>query len=290
MTKLTDTFKLSNGNEIPCIGFGTWQSADGEECYNAVLAALRCGYRHIDTAAGYKNEESVGRAISDFLKESSVKREELFITTKLWNGDHGYESAKSAIETSLKKLGLDYLDLYLIHWPNPAAFRNFWKEKNAESWKAMEEAVENGKIKNLGLSNFYARHIEPLLETAKILPVVNQMKFCPGQPQREIAEYCRKLPFPMILEAYSPMGTGAIFNNEEMKKLSEKYDRSIAQICIRWSLQMGYLPLPKSVTASRIAGNTNVFDFELSAEDIEKIADLSDTGINPARNPDEAPF
>lgn len=137
-----ETFKLSNGVEIPCLGFGTWQSADGEECYNAVLSALRSGYTHIDTATAYENEESVGRAITDYLKETGKNRSDLFITTKLWNKDHGYNETKAAIELSLKKLGLDYIDLYLIHWPNPLHIRDCWQEKNAESWKAMEEAYK----------------------------------------------------------------------------------------------------------------------------------------------------
>lgn len=287
-SKLTDCYTLSNGIKIPCVGFGTWQSEDGEECYNAVLSALKAGYRHIDTATAYGNEESVGKAISDFLKESGVKREELFITTKLWNKDHGYESAKAAIELSLKKLQLDYLDLYLIHWPNPLAFRNCWAEKNAESWKAMEEAVEAGKIRAIGISNFCERHIVELLKTAKIKPVINQIKLCPGQTQEELVKYSKSIG--MELEAYSPLGTGGIFSNDFMKELSAKYNRSVAQICIRWSLQQGYIPLPKSVTASRIEENAKVFDFELSSEDCRKIASLTGTDIKPNRNPDEAPF
>lgn len=285
--KLTDFYELNDGNKIPCVGFGTWQSADGEECYNAVLAALRCGYTHIDTATAYGNEESVGKAIADFLKESGKKREDLFITTKLWNKDHGYESAKAAIDLSLKKLGLEYLDLYLIHWPNPLMFRNCWAEKNAESWKAMEEAVEAKKIRSIGISNFCERHIVELMKTAKIKPSVNQIKLCPGQPQSDLVKYSKSLG--MVVEGYSPMGTGAIFTNDFMKELAAKYNRTIAQICIRWSLQNGFLPLPKSVTASRIEENSNVFDFELDAADCQKIAELQ-CDIKLARNPDEAPF
>lgn len=285
---LTSTFDLANGNKIPCVGFGTWQSADGEEAYNAVLAALKAGYRHIDTAAAYGNEESVGRAIADFLKNSGVKRSDLFITTKLWNEDHGYESAKKAIDLSLKKLGLDYVDLYLIHWPNPLKFRSEWQKKNAESWIAMEEAYAEGKLKAIGISNFCERHIEELMKTAKIAPMVNQIKVCPGQPQSELSEYCRKMN--MVVEAYSPLGTGGIFSSTEMQLLSKKYNRSIAQICVRWSLQHGCLPLPKSVNADRIKENAMVFDFELDAEDCSKIAMLTGLDIKPARNPDEAPF
>ncbi len=279
--------KLANGMEIPAIGFGTWQSEDGDEAYNAVLTALRLGYRHIDTATAYGNEESVGKAINDFMKESGVSRKDLFVTTKLWNGDHGRVLTEKAIDSSLSKLGLDYLDLYLIHWPNPLKFRDCWAEKNAESWKEMEDAVKDGKIRAIGLSNFWEHHIEALLKTASIKPVVNQIKICPGQSQRKLVEYSKKLG--MVVEGYSPLGTGAIFANEFMKSLSEKYNRSVAQICIRWSLQSGVVPLPKSVTESRIKENLNVFDFELDAEDIEKIANLK-CDIKLARNPDEAPF
>lgn len=287
MMDRNSTYELSNGVRIPVLGFGTWQSADGDEAYNAVLSALRAGYRHIDTAAAYENEESVGKAINDFLKESGVSRKDLFVTTKLWNGDHGRVLTEKAIDESLSKLGLDYLDLYLIHWPNPLKFRDCWEEKNAESWKEMEDAVKDGKIRAIGLSNFWEHHIEALLKTASIKPVVNQIKICPGQSQRTLVEYSKKLG--MVVEGYSPLGTGAIFSNEFMKSLSEKYNRSIAQICIRWSIQSGCVPLPKSVTESRIKENLNVFDFELDAEDIERIANLK-CEIKLARNPDEAPF
>ena len=287
MMDRNSTYELSNGVKIPVVGFGTWQSVDGDEAYNAVLTALRAGYRHIDTAAAYENEESVGKAINDFMKESGVSRKDLFVTTKLWNGDHGRTLTEKAIDESLSKLGLDYLDLYLIHWPNPLKFRDCWAEKNAESWKEMEDAVKDGKIRAIGLSNFWEHHIEALLKTASIKPVVNQIKICPGQSQRKLVEYSKKLG--MVVEGYSPLGTGAIFSNEFMKSLSEKYKRSIAQICIRWSIQSGCVPLPKSVTESRIKENLNVFDFELDAEDIEKIANLK-CDIKLARNPDEAPF
>ena len=287
MMDRNSTYELSNGVRIPVLGFGTWQSADGDEAYNAVLSALRAGYRHIDTAAAYENEESVGKAINDFMKESGVSRKDLFVTTKLWNGDHGRTLTEKAIDESLSKLGLDYLDLYLIHWPNPLKFRDCWAEKNAESWKEMEDAVKDGKIRAIGLSNFWEHHIEALLKTAVMKPMVNQIKICPGQSQKKLVEYSKKLG--MVVEGYSPLGTGAIFSNEFMKSLSEKYKRSIAQICIRWSIQSGCIPLPKSVTESRIKENLNVFDFELDAEDIEKIANLN-CDIKLARNPDEAPF
>lgn len=284
----TDTFTLTNGVRVPCIGFGTWQSEDGDEAYNAVMTALQSGYRHIDTAAAYGNEKSVGAAIRDFCREHNVRREDMFLTTKLWNDDHGYEATKAAIKKSIQLLGVSYIDLYLIHWPNPLKFRDCWAQKNAESWQAMEEAYAAGQIKAIGISNFYGRHITELMKTAKVAPMVNQIKLCPGQTQDALVDYCARAG--MIVEAYSPLGTGGIFSNAFMRELAQKYDRSIAQICIRWSLQQGYLPLPKSVTAERIAENTRVFDFALSDDDCKNIATLTGLEIKPARNPDEAPF
>ena len=287
-TSLKDTVTLPNGVRIPVIGFGTWQSPSGETAYNAVLSALRCGYRHIDTATAYGNEESVGKAIADYLRESGEKRENLFITTKLANPDHGYERARKAIDKSLEALGLDYIDLYLIHWPNPIAFRSDWKNIDKECWKAMEEAYRAGKIRALGLSNFWPHHIDNILEDAEILPVVDQIKFCPGINQKKVADYARAKN--MVLEAYSPMGTGGMFKNETMIELSAKYGRTIAQLCIRYALQSGYIPLPKSVTPERIEENTHVFDFEIAPEDMAVIESVNPEGIVPARNPDETTF
>jgi diketogulonate reductase-like aldo/keto reductase len=282
-TSLSDGFTLSNGVKIPCIGFGTWQASEGEAAFSSVKAAIEAGYRHIDTATAYGNEESVGRAV----RESGVPRNEIFLTTKLWNTEHGYDAAMRAYEKSAKKLGTDYFDLYLIHWPNPAKFRNNWQEANAETWKAFEELYRAGKLRAIGVSNFHQRHIEPLLETAVIVPQVNQIRLCPGCTQDAVVEYCRGKN--ILLEAYSPLGRGAIFEAAEMKALAEKYHRSIAQLCIRWSLQRGYLPLPKSVTPGRIIENSRVFDFELSPEDVEKIAGL--TGIAGLdQNPDAITF
>ena len=290
LTSLSSTYTLANGTKIPCIGFGTWQTPDGDVAYESVLAALRAGYKHIDTATAYGNEESVGRAINDFLKEGKVKRQELFITTKLHNKDHGYEATKAAIEKSLELLGLDYLDLYLIHWPNPLKFRECWKEANAGSWKAMEEAYAEGRLKAIGLSNFFERHIEALMETAKVAPMVNQIKICPGIPQPELIEYCRERN--ILVEGYSPLGTGGTFKSTVLKAMSEKYGRPISQLCIRWSMQKGVVPLPKSVTESRIIENSKVFDFELSDDDCKTIASLdsAELGITPLRDPDVTNF
>ena len=269
MKKPTDTYKLYNGVEIPCIGFGTWQTPDGEVAVSSVRCAIEAGYRHIDTAQVYGNEESVGRGI----KESGVSREELFITTKLWNTNHTYDLTMSTFEESMKKLGLDYLDLFLIHWPNPAGFRDRWQSANAESWKAMEELYKAGRIRAIGISNFRPHHIDELLKTAEIAPMVNQIRLCPGDTQDAVVDYCRE--HDMLLEAYSPLGVGRVFEVPEVQAMAEKYGRSIAQVCIRWSLQRGYLPLPKSVTPSRIVDNLNVFDFELDDEDVTLLAGLT---------------
>lgn len=283
MNSLNDCYKLNNGVEIPCVGFGTWQTPNSEEGVNSVLCALQAGYAHIDTAEGYDNEESVGIAI----KKSGIPREKLFITSKLWNDMHGYENTLAAFEQTLKNLDTDYLDLFLIHWPNPLKFRDCWQEANAGTWKAFEELYEAKKIRAIGLSNFRRHHIEELMKTAKIAPMVNQIRLCPGDTQDELVKYCRGRN--ILLEAYSPLGTGKIFAVPEMRELAEKYNRSVAQICIRWSLQRGYLPLPKSVTPERIKENARVFDFTLSEEDVELMAGLTGCA-GTERDPDIAPF
>jgi diketogulonate reductase-like aldo/keto reductase len=242
MKSLTDCFELNNGVQIPCLGFGTWQTPGGVSALTSVKEAIKAGYRHIDTAAAYGNEESVGQAI----RESGVPRKELFITSKLANPAHGYENTKAAFEATMQKLNLDYLDLYLIHWPNPVKYRNRWEEANAETWRAFEEFYQAGRIRAIGISNFHPRHIEALLKTASVIPQANQIRLCPGDTQDEVVDYCRGKK--ILLEAYSPLGTGKIFEVPEMRDLAKKYQRSVAQICIRWSLQRGYLPLPKSVT------------------------------------------
>ncbi len=280
MKSLTDTYILSNGVEIPCIGFGTWQTPNGDVAVSAVLSALEAGYRHIDTAQGYGNEESVGIAV----KKSGIKREEIFITSKLANNDHGYERTMAAFEGTMKRLDMDYLDLYLIHWPNPIAFRDNWQEANAGTWKAFEELYKAKRIRAIGISNFHPHHIEELMKTATTPPMVNQIRLCPGDTQDEVVDYCRS--HNILLEAYSPLGVGKIFEVPEMKALAEKYGKTIAQIAIRWSLQRGYLPLPKSVTPSRIRENADVFDFELEETDVELIANLKGC-VGYSANPDE---
>lgn len=280
---LTDTYKLNNGVEIPVVGFGTWQTPNGQVAKDAVLAALNAGYRHIDTAAAYGNETSVGEAI----KASGVKRDELFVTTKLWNSDHGYENAKKAIDKSLENLGLDYLDLYLIHWPNPVAMRENWAELNAESWRAMEEAVKAGKIRSIGISNFRKHHIDELLKTAEIKPAVNQNYLNPSDMQADLVKYNDELG--ILNEAYSPLGTGGLLGNETVKEVAANYGKSTAQVLLRWSLQHKFLPLPKSVHADYIKANAEIFDFELSADDMKKLDGLHGVAA-VAANPDEVNF
>lgn len=269
MNHVTDPYILSNGVAIPCVGFGTWQVENGETAFRAVLEALKAGYRHIDTAQGYGNEQSVGDAV----RHSGLKREDVFITSKLANSAHGYENTKAAFAETLRRLDTPYVDMFLIHWPNPLAFRDQWKEANAGSWKAMEELYRQGKIRALGISNFRPHHIEALLETADVAPAVNQIRLCPGNTQPAVADFSRK--HHMLLEAYSPLGVGRVFKVPEIVETAQKYGVSVAQLCIRWSLQRGYLPLPKSVTPERIAQNADVFRFTLDEKDMALLSGLT---------------
>ena len=280
---ISSMYKMANGVEIPVVGFGTWQAADGEEARTAVLDALKAGYRHIDTAAIYGNEEAVGDAIV----ESGIAREDIFVTTKVWNDIHTYEGAKAALATSLEKLGLAYVDLYLIHWPNPISIRHSWEERNREVWRYMEEALEAGLVRSIGVSNFHERHIDSLLKTAKVVPHANQIHLSPSEMQPEVVVANDK--HGILTQAYSPLGTGSILQVPELVAIADKYGKTTAQVAIRWSLQKGYNPLPKSVTTSRIIGNIDVFDFSLTEEDVKIIEGLGGTG-NVANNPDEQGF
>lgn len=259
---------MKNGVEIPVVGFGTWQTPDGDVAYQSVLDALKAGYRHIDTAAAYGNEASVGRAI----KDSGIPREELFITSKLWNDSHSYEAAKIALDKSLKLLGLDYLDLYLIHWPNPLINRRNWDKANAEAWRYMEDAYTEGKIRAIGISNFQIEHVEALLKTATIRPMVNQLFINPSDLEQDIVAFNEA--HDILTEAYSPLGTGSLLAVPEINDIAEKYGKSAAQVLIRWSLQHGFLPLPKSTHAERISQNADVFDFELTDAEIAALDQL----------------
>lgn len=259
--KLSDTVKLANGVEMPRLGLGVWKAKDGEEVQNAVKAAIQTGYRLIDTAAVYKNEEGVGKAI----KESGVSREDLFITTKVWNDDQGYDSTLQAFEESRKKLGLEYIDLYLIHWPV--------KGKYKETWKALEKLYEDGLVKAIGVSNFQVHHLKDLLADAKVKPVVNQVEFHPYLTQKELLAYCNEENIQ--LEAWSPLMQGEVVRVDVIKELAEKYGKTPAQIVLRWDLQHGVVTIPKSVKEHRIRENADVFDFELSQEDMNKLDALN---------------
>mgnify|MGYP002571063645 CR=1 FL=1 len=274
---------LSNGVELPMIGYGTFQIKDAAQCENCVSEALETGYRLFDTAASYENEAAIGMA----LRSSGLPREELFITTKLWVQDAGYDGTLRAFDASLKRLGLDILDLYLIHWPNPIQYRTTWQEATIVTWKAFEELYKAGRIRAIGVSNFMPHHIELLKAHCEILPMVNQLRLCPGVTQPEVVAYCKKNN--ILVEAYSPFGTGAIFKVPQMQQLAQKYGRSVGQICLRWSMQMGWLPLPKSANPDRVKENLNVFDFELEPEDVDLIANLKGV-CGEAPVPDEIHF
>lgn len=255
------TVTLNNGVNMPIIGFGVYQVPDAEECENAVYEALMTGYRLIDTAAGYLNEEAVGRAI----KRSGIPREELFITTKLWVQDAGYESAKLAFAKSLKKLQLDYLDLYLIHQP----FGDYYG-----AWRAMEELYREGKIKAIGVSNFLPDRLMDLIVHNEVVPAVNQIETHPFYQQTEVTAFLKEQGVQHQSWAPFAEGRGNMFGNEVLTSIAEKHNKSVAQIVLRWLVQREVVVIPKSVRGERIAENFDIFDFELSADDMTQISTL----------------
>lgn len=286
MKNETYSFTLHNGVKIPSIGLGTFLTPDGQTAIDSVKYAIQIGYRHIDAAARYDNEISVGQGIKEGIAESGITREDLFITSKVWNTKRGYHSTLEAFEKTLNELALDYLDLYLIHWPASSNQFENWEEINLETWRAMTELYQKGKIKSIGVSNFMPHHLEALMKT-EVKPMVNQIEFHPGMMQQETVTYCKQNQIQV--EAWSPLGRGRLFDHPTLKALSEKYHKSIAQICIKWCIEHDVLPLPKSVTASRLEENFNVFDFTLSSEDIEAIDALGDYGAS-GLHPDQIDF
>lgn len=273
MQKLDQNSKivLNNGVKMPVIGFGVFRVEEGDEVVNVVKAALASGYRMIDTAMIYKNEEGVGRAI----RESGIPREEIFVTTKLWNLDQGYETALKAIDVSLAKLGLDYVDLYLIHWPTATGELRTGESinKREETWKAMEEIYKSGKAKAIGVSNYMINHLEEMKSYQTIPPAVNQFEFHPFLYLEELLNYCKQEGIQV--EAHSPFFDGKGADSEVIQKIASKYNKTWAQVVLRWSLQHGAIPLPKSVQPERIKENLDVFNFEISDEDMKALNGLS---------------
>ena len=271
MTSLTDTFTLANGVQIPKIGFGTWQIEDGDPAYDSTAAALAAGYRHIDTARAYGNEASVGRAIRD----SGLARDEVFLTTKLPAEVKDYDEAKVSWGKTLAALEMDYVDLYLIHAPWP------WEEMgkdcstgNVEVWRAMEEVYAAGHARAIGVSNFSVADIESLVAASTVKPLVNQIRFFVGFTQPETTAYCQDNG--ILVEGYSPLATGAILDNQQVRAIADKYDRTVAQLCIRYLLEHDVLPLPKTTSAARMGENADV-DFAISADDLAYLDTLVDT-------------
>lgn len=266
--------KLSNGVDIPVLGFGTYKMENGKETFESVSYALEVGYRHIDTAKIYENEESVGEAIN----KSEIKRADIFLTTKVWNTDRGYDNTLKAFETSLKKLNTDYVDLYLIHWP---------KDLNVETWRALERLYKEKKVRAIGVSNFKEHHLEEIFKNCEIIPMINQVEFHPELTQPELREFCNSRN--IVLEAWSPLMRGKVLSIELLKELSRIYNKTIPQIVLRWNIQLGVVTIPKSVTKERIRENFDVFDFELSKEHMEKINSLN-KNLRTSHDPDNIDF
>jgi diketogulonate reductase-like aldo/keto reductase len=270
MPALTDTFTLANGVEIPKIGFGTWQIPDGAKAYDAVTAALRAGYRHIDTARAYGNEASVGRAVRD----SGIARDQIFVTTKLPAEIKDYDRAIASFETTERTLDLGPADLYLIHAPWPwSQVGKDCRAGNIAVWRAMEEFYADGRVRSIGVSNFTGPDIESLMSSSTVTPLVNQIRYFIGHTQADVTAYC--IEHEILVEGYSPLATGDILDNPEVGEIAQKYGKSVAQLCIRYLLEHDVLPLPKSTTPSRIVENADV-DFAISADDLTYLDGLVD--------------
>lgn len=261
LTNLKETVTLHNGVKMPRLGLGVFKVSEGEEVVESVKAAIRNGYISIDTAAIYKNEEGVGQAI----KESGIAREELFVTSKVWNSEQGYETTLQAFETSLNLLGLDYLDLYLIHWPGV--------DKYKDTWKALEKLYKDGRVRAIGVSNFQIHHLQDLMSDCDIKPMVNQVEFHPHLTQKELLAFCKNEGIQM--EAWSPLKQGQLLEEPVLTKIAHKYNKSVAQVILRWDLQNDVVTIPKSIKENRIIENANIFDFELTQGDMENIDALN---------------
>ena len=273
-TTVEPVVKLNNGVMIPRLGLGVYQSPPGQATQKAVEYALKVGYRHIDTARIYNNESDVGSA----LRNSGVKREDVFVTTKLWNSDQGYETALKACDASLKRLGLKYLDLYLIHWPV--------QETRDQSWKALAQLLKDGKTRAIGVSNYTIHHLTELLDKSDTVPMVNQVEFSPFLYQRQLLDYCEKNKIQ--LEAYSPLTQGAKLNHPKIQQIAKKHNKTPAQVLIRWSLQHNLVTIPKSVREERIKENSQVFDYNLTTEDM-RILDSLDENFRNSWDPTNMP-
>lgn len=261
VNSLQDTTTLHNGVEMPWFGLGVFKVEEGPELVNAVKVAIKHGYRSIDTAAIYGNEEGVGQGIREGLEEAGIAREDLFVTSKVWNSDLGYDSTIAAYETSLKKLGVEYLDLYLIHWPVEGKYK--------EAWRALETLYKAGKVKAIGVSNFQIHHLKDLMKEAEVKPMVNQVECHPRLTQKEVQAFCQQEGIQ--LEAWSPLMQGELLDNDALQEIAAKYGKSVAQVILRWDLQNGIVTIPKSTKEHRIVENSSVFDFELTEEDMTQI-------------------
>lgn len=276
---IQDTMTLSNGVNMPGLGLGVFKVEEGPILVQAVKAAIAHGYLSIDTAAIYENERSVGQAIHEALQENHLAREELFITSKVWNADLGYESTIAAYEASLERLGLDYLDLYLIHWPV--------KGKYNEAWRALETLYREGRVKAIGVSNFQVHHLEDLMSHAEIMPMVNQVEFHPRLTQKELLRFTKE--HGIQLEAWSPLMQGELLSNDTLLEIAAQHGKSVAQIILRWDLQHGVITIPKSTKEHRIVENAALFDFELSQEEMERI-DALNQNLRVGPDPDNFDF
>jgi len=274
-TSLADTVALADGNQMPLLGLGTWRAQEGGEVEQAVRIALELGYRLIDTASIYGNEAGVGRALAD----CGIPREQLFITTKVWNSDQGYDSTLKAARDSLDRLGLEYVDLYLIHWPVRGKF--------TDTWRALERLQQDGLARSIGVSNFLRHHLEELLASATRLPVVNQIEHHPHLQQPDLIEFCKQQRIQV--ECWSPLMKGEVFSLEPLKAIGQQHGKTAGQVTLRWQLQKGLVTIPKSTKRANIESNAQVFDFELTDEQMAAI-DALDQGRRVGPDPDNFDF